>query len=91
MNVDLAVLPWYNPRMDTTLTRIIKYKYDPVPLVTARKSKKLSQADVATALSVNLQTIYRIEKGLAASYELVASYCTYLGLDAVDVIGAPLR
>ena len=60
--------------------------YDPSLLIRAREADGKSQEEVANTLSVNRQTIYRIEAGKNASFDILARYCMLYGIKVTDVI-----
>lgn len=60
--------------------------YDPAKLIAAREEEGKSQEEIAAALNVNRQTIYRAEAGKNASFELLAAYCALYGIPVTDVI-----
>jgi transcriptional regulator with XRE-family HTH domain len=60
--------------------------YDPAKLAEARKVNNLTQQDVANALNVDRQTIYRAESGITASYEILAALCKLYKLPMTAVI-----
>jgi DNA-binding XRE family transcriptional regulator len=60
--------------------------YDPAKLIAAREGDGKSQEEIAKALNVNRQTIYRAEAGKNASFELLASYCAIYAIPVTDVI-----
>jgi DNA-binding XRE family transcriptional regulator len=60
--------------------------YNPSKLVEARELIGKTQQDMANALSVDRQTIYRAEAGKAISYELLAQLCVFYRVPITSVI-----
>lgn len=60
--------------------------YDHSKLKELRKSRDLTQDQVAEALNVDRQTIYRAEGGLTAGYDLLCDMCDLYGVSIISVI-----
>lgn len=55
-------------------------------LVDARELLGKTQQDIADALSVDRQTIYRAEAGTNASYELLVRMCRFYRIPMTNVV-----
>ena len=60
--------------------------YDPDKLVQARELRGETQQQIADALNVDRQTIYRAEQGKSISYELLAKLCGYYSIPMVNIL-----
>ena len=60
--------------------------YNPKILVEAREKKRKTQQNIADLLKVDRQTIYRVEAGTSASFEILASICGVYEIPLTDVI-----
>lgn len=59
--------------------------YNPTILAEARK-KKFTRKELAETLDVAEMTIYRAEKGLGASFELLSDMCREIGVDVKNIL-----
>jgi transcriptional regulator with XRE-family HTH domain len=50
------------------------------------RSEKYTQKEVAEKLQIAELTVLRAEKGRGASYELLLSFCTLLGVDIREIL-----
>lgn len=50
------------------------------------RSEKLTQKDLAEQLQIREMTVYRAEKGINVSYELLLRMCTILGVDIREIL-----
>lgn len=55
-------------------------------LVDARMLRGKTQQEIAEALNVDRQTIYRAERGQAVSYELLAELCGHYEIPMTNII-----
>lgn len=60
--------------------------YNAKQLVKLRQDLRLSQQQVANAVSVDRQTIYRVEAGRSTSYELLAQLCAYYKIPMHEIL-----
>lgn len=60
--------------------------YNPTKLVAARELRNKTQQQIAQALNVDRQTVWRIESGKNISYELLAQACNLYGLAVTEVL-----
>lgn len=60
--------------------------YDPNKLKALREQKEMSQQDVASALSVHRQTVYRAEAGIDVSYELLCALANFYDADVIALL-----
>lgn len=60
--------------------------YNPDALKALRRVRGESQEELATKLNVNRQTIYRVETGQSASYELLCEIANHYGVNVVSVL-----
>jgi transcriptional regulator with XRE-family HTH domain len=60
--------------------------YNPKILVKAREEKQKTQQNIADLLKVDRQTIYRVEAGITASYDILAAICAVYELPLTEVI-----
>lgn len=51
-----------------------------------KREEKITQTDLAKRLGVVEMTIYRAEKGINASYELLLNICNEIGLDIREIL-----
>lgn len=60
--------------------------YNPKIFTQKRADLNKSQQQIADALKVDRQTIYRVEAGKNASYEIIAAMCAYYSIPTTDVV-----
>lgn len=60
--------------------------YNHEKLKKVRESQGLTQKQVADALDVDVQTIYRAENGKAAGYDLLCDLCDLYSVSILSVI-----
>lgn len=60
--------------------------YNSEKLKRVREERSLTQELVAKKLDVNRQTIYRAEKGLASSYELLCDMSAVYDIDVTSLL-----
>jgi transcriptional regulator with XRE-family HTH domain len=60
--------------------------YLPAKLAKARELEGKTQQEIAAALNVDRQTIYRAEAGKSVSYELLAEMCRIYGIPMTSII-----
>jgi transcriptional regulator with XRE-family HTH domain len=60
--------------------------YRATKLIEARQLRGKTQQQIATALNVDRQTIYRAESGKATSYELLARLGAYYQLPMTTIV-----
>ena len=60
--------------------------YNPKILSSKRNDLRKSQQQIADEMDVDRQTIYRVEAGKSASYEIIAALCAYYRIPTSDVV-----
>lgn len=60
--------------------------YNPDALKALRRVRGESQEQLATKLNVKRQTIYRVEAGESASYEILCKIASHYGVNVVSVL-----
>lgn len=60
--------------------------YNSAKLALAREQKQLTQKNIAEKLGVTEMTVYRAEKGINASYELLVKFCELVDLDIREIL-----
>lgn len=63
-------------------------QYDPAPLIRSRKYLQKTQQQIADAVNVDRQTIYRAEAGKDVSFNLLVKLCTLYELPVTAVVRA---
>jgi transcriptional regulator with XRE-family HTH domain len=60
--------------------------YDPRKLTEARELMGKSQQEIADEINVDRQTIYRVEAGKSASYDVLALLCVFYRVPITTII-----